>query len=51
VLLSQISARAIEAVCLLTVDTLDLKTVMEIVSRRRFVGVYDRIFCNPNADE
>lgn len=43
VLLSHISASAIEAVCLLTVDPLDLKTIMEIVSRRRFVGVDDRI--------
>jgi hypothetical protein len=51
VLLSHISARAIEAVRLLMVDPLDLKTIMEIVPMRRFVGVYDRIFCNPSADE
>lgn len=31
-LLSHISARAIDAVCLLTVDPLDLKAIMEIVS-------------------
>ena len=33
VFLSHVSARAIEAVCLLMVDSLDLETLMEIIPR------------------
>jgi hypothetical protein len=38
VFLSHVSASAIEAVCLLMVDSLDLETLMKVVLRRRFVG-------------
>jgi cell shape-determining protein MreC len=33
VFLSHVSARAIEAVCLLMVDSLDLETLMQIIPR------------------
>jgi hypothetical protein len=33
VFLSQVSARAIEAVCLLMVDSLDLETLMKMIPR------------------
>jgi hypothetical protein len=37
VFLSHVSASAIEAVCLLTVDSHDLETLMKVVLSRRFV--------------
>jgi hypothetical protein len=40
--LSHIRTCAVEAVCLLMIDLLDLKTLMRIVRGRRFVGVDDR---------
>jgi hypothetical protein len=36
VFLSHVSASAIEAVCLLMVDSLDLETLMKVVPGRRF---------------
>jgi hypothetical protein len=36
---SHVSASAIEAVCLLMVDSLELETLMKVVLRRRFVGM------------
>jgi hypothetical protein len=39
VLLSHVSASAIEAVCLLMIDSLDLEAIMQIVLWRRFVGI------------
>jgi hypothetical protein len=42
VFLSHVSTSAIEAVCLLMIDSLDLETLMQVVPRRRFVGVDDR---------
>ena len=51
VFLSHVSARAVEAVCLLMIDSLDLETLMEVVPRRRFVGVDDRALRDPGADE
>jgi hypothetical protein len=39
VFLSHVSASAIEAVCLLIADSLDLETLMKFVLRRCFVGV------------
>ena len=43
VFLSHVRASAIEAVCLLMIDSLDLETHMTIFPRRRFVGVDDRV--------
>jgi hypothetical protein len=51
VFLSHVSARAIEAVCLLMVDSLDLETLMQIVSRGGFVGVHSRTLRDPRADK
>jgi hypothetical protein len=51
VLLSHVSASAIEAVCLLMIDSLDLETLMKVVPRRRFVGMNDRALCDAGADE
>jgi hypothetical protein len=38
VFLSHVSARAIEAVCLLMVDSLDLETLMRVIPCRRFTA-------------
>ena len=38
---SSVSTRAVEAICLLVIDSRDLETLMKVVQRRRFVGVYD----------
>jgi hypothetical protein len=35
---SHVSARAIEAVCLLMVDSLDLETLMQVIPRRCLIG-------------
>ena len=51
VFLSHVRASAIEAVCLLMIDSLDLETLMKVVPRRRFVGVDDRALRNASADE
>lgn len=40
--LSHVRTCAVEAVCLLMIDLLDLKTLIKIAPRRRFVGVDDR---------
>ena len=39
---SHVSARAIEAVCLLTANSLDLETLMRMIPCYRFVGMHDR---------
>jgi hypothetical protein len=44
VFLSHVSASAIEAVCLLMIDSLDLETLMNVIPGRRFVGVNDRAY-------
>ena len=44
VFLSHVSASAIEAVCLLMIDSLDLETLMKVIPRRRFVGANDRAY-------
>jgi hypothetical protein len=51
VFLSHVSASAIEAVCLLMIDSLDLETLMKVIPRRRFVGVNDPPLGNAGADE
>ena len=48
---SHVSASAIEAVCLLMIDSLDLETLMKVIPRRRFVGVDDRALGNAVTDE
>jgi hypothetical protein len=48
---NHVSASAIEAVCLLMIDSLDLETLMKVVPRRRFVGANDRALGNASADE
>jgi len=50
-LLSHVSASAIEAVCLLMIDSLDLETLMMVDPRRSFVGVNDRTLGKRGADE
>jgi hypothetical protein len=47
VLLSHVSARAVEAVCLLMTDSLDLETLMKVIPS----GIDDRALRNPSADE
>ena len=39
VFLSHVSARAIEAVCLLTIDSLDLEVLMQVIPCHRFIGM------------
>jgi hypothetical protein len=39
VFLNHVSASAIEAVCLLMIDSLDLEMLMKVIPRRRFVGM------------
>jgi hypothetical protein len=51
VLLSHVSASAIEAVRLRMIDSLDRETLMEIGPGRRVVGVHDRALGNTGADE
>lgn len=46
VLLSHVSASAIEAVCLRMIDSRDLETLMAIGPGRRFVGVDDHALGN-----
>jgi len=40
---SHVRASAVEAVCRRMIDSLDRETLMEVVPRRRFVGVDDRV--------
>jgi hypothetical protein len=42
VFLNHVSARAIEAVCLLMVDSLDLETLMQVIPMMCFVGMQNR---------
>jgi hypothetical protein len=49
--LSHISARAVEAVRLLMINSLNLETLMRFIPKRPFVGVDDRALRNPRADE
>ena len=49
--LSHVSARAVEAVRLLMINSLNLETLMRFIPKRRFVGVDDRALPNPRADE
>ena len=51
VFLSHVSASAIEAVCLLMVDSLDLETLMKVIPRRRFVGMNNRSLRDAGANE
>jgi len=51
VFLSHVSASAIEAVCLLMIDSLDLETLMTVIPRRRFVGMNDRSLRDAGANE
>jgi hypothetical protein len=51
VFLSHASASAIEAVCLLMIDSLDLETLMKVIPRRRFVGMNDRSLRDAGANE
>jgi len=51
VFLSHVSASAIEAVCLLMVDSFDLETLMKVIPRRRFVGVQNRPLRDASANE
>jgi hypothetical protein len=51
VFLSHVSASAIEAVCLLMIDSLDLETLMKVVPRRRFVGMNYRSLRDAGANE
>jgi hypothetical protein len=45
--LSHISARAVEAVRLLMINSLNLETLMRFIPKRPFVGVVDRALRNP----
>ncbi len=47
VLLSHVNARAVEPVCLLMTDLLDLETLMKVIPS----GIDDRALRNPSADE
>jgi len=49
--LSHVSARAVEAVRLLMINSLNLETLMKVIPKRRFAGVDDRALRNPSADE
>lgn len=49
--LSHVSARAVEAVRLLMINSLNLDTLMKVIPKRRFVGVDDRALRHPSADE
>jgi hypothetical protein len=49
--LSHVSARAVEAVRLLMINSLNLETLMKVIPKRCFVGVDDRALRNPSADE
>ena len=49
--LSHVSARAVEAVRLLMINSLSRETLMKVIPKRRFVGVNDRTLRNPSADE
>jgi hypothetical protein len=51
VFLSHVSASAIEAGCLLTVDSLDLETLMKVCPGRRFVGTQIRSIRDAGANE
>ena len=51
VFLSHVSASAIEAVCLLMVDSLDLETLMKFCPGRRFVGMQIRSIRDAGANE
>ena len=51
VFLSHVSARAIEAVCLLMVDPLDLETLMSVIPCRCLVGVQNRFLRDTSARE
>jgi hypothetical protein len=51
VFLSHVSASAIEAVCLLMIDSLDLETLMKAFPRRRFVGMNNRSLRDAGANE
>ena len=51
VFLSHVRASAIEAVCLLMIDSLDLETLMQIIPRRRFVGMDNRPLRDAGASE
>jgi len=51
VFLNHVNASAIEAVCLLMIDSLDLETLMKVVPKRRFVGANGRADGNAGADE
>jgi hypothetical protein len=44
VFLSHVSASAIEVVCLLMIDSLDLETLMKVIPGRRCAGVNDRAY-------
>ena len=50
VFLSHVSASAIEAVCLLVIDSLDLEMLMKVVPRRRFVGMDNRSLRDADAN-
>ena len=51
VFLSHVSASAIEAVCLLMINSLDLETLMEVIPRRCFVGMHNRSLRDTCANE
>ena len=51
VLLSHVSARAIEAVCLLTDVAFDLETLMQVIPCRRFIGMHNRSLRDAYANE
>jgi len=50
VLFSQLSARAIEAVCLLMLDSFDLETLMSAVLRCRLNGMQKRLLRDAGAN-
>ncbi len=51
VLLSHVSASAIEVVCRLMMDSLDLETLMKLVPGRRFGGLNGHALGDAGADE
>ena len=51
VLLSHVSARAIEAVCFLMINSLDLEPLMKVILRRRSVGMHNLSLRDAGANE
>ncbi len=51
VFLSHVSARAIEAVCFLMINSLDLETLMKVIPCCGFIGMHNRYLRDARANE